>query len=1135
MNNQINTPNKQTNMANQVQSVVVFSCKVCQRVFKERRDLTTHQMTCSSSTGVSGGSFFATWRELGGTRRVPGEPADVGEKVALPDSQVGQNTQNAEGETGTNLTEKCTHCGRCFGTSRGLHQHQRSCNKEKGASKKPNRSAGSGSQDVAPVSAASEETSNNSSNGHPSQAATQQQQTSQLQTNEASSATRARHVWGNLTSEEVEREISEIYEKVVYWRKNLFKLPSGAAGKLYIQETTKLIMIWVEEKQLSAVALKMVMTMPALLLQKPTRKSTAKQHSEYLHRRLQHWKDGNFQALMQEGTAIQDKLKQQTRKDETRDHTAKVFAKLMLQGKVHAALRLLDKAASLGVAELTEQTMKALADLHPTAKPAAESTLLSGELPYFDPVIFSNIDEQAIAKAAMKTRGAAGPSGLDADGWRRILVSKNYGNIGKDLRTAIAKLTQRLCTHLMPVETSSSIEAYVANRLIPLLKAPTGIRPIGIGEVLRRIVGKAVVSEIKPEIMESAGCLQLCAGQKAGCEAAAHAMRDVFEEEQTDAVLFIDASNAFNSLNRAALLHNIGYLCAPMATYFKNCYQKPSRLFIAGGKELESAEGTTQGDPTAMPAYGVGILPFLALIRPEEEVGLVKQMAYADDIGGGARLAVLRQWWNNIEEHGPSFGYYPKASKSWLVVKEEKFDEAIQLFQNTGINITTEGRKYLGGFVGKDEATKQYVEELRDEWIVQLEELANIAKSEPQAAYSAFTAGFRHKMTYFIRTIPDLVEVLKPLDDVIDNKLIPAITEGQIISTADRKLLSLPVRLGGLGIPIYQEDCTREYENSRKVTQLLTPKIVAQEERYEHNREREREIEREIRQAREDSHQNKLESLRTQMSKAQLRANDIAQLKGASAWLTSLPLEEENFVLNKREFFDALALRFRWELKRLPINCLCNSPFNADHAMQCPLGGFVIRRHNRIRDLFAKILDEVTNEVRIEPPLQPITGETLNPGTLLDDDAHPDIAARGFWQQYEMAFFDVRVFNPFAKSHLSRNLDAVFRSNEAEKKTHYNDRVIRIEHGSFTPIVLSSFGGFGRESSQFLSKLVEKVAVKRGIEKGGVANYIRTKVAYELVRSQVACIRGSRSLWKKPVINTGDIELVNGSALITEN
>ena len=57
---------------------------------------------------------------------------------------------------------------------------------------------------------------------------------------------------------------------------------------------------------------------------------------------------------------------------------------------------------------------------------------------------------------------------------------------------------------------------------------------------------------IRPEIINAAGSIQVCAGQKAGCEAAAHAMREIFEEEETDAVLFIDASNAFNSINRKA-------------------------------------------------------------------------------------------------------------------------------------------------------------------------------------------------------------------------------------------------------------------------------------------------------------------------------------------------------------------------------------------------------------------------------------------------------------------------------------------------------------------------------------------------------------------------------------------------------
>ena len=57
-------------------------------------------------------------------------------------------------------------------------------------------------------------------------------------------------------------------------------------------------------------------------------------------------------------------------------------------------------------------------------------------------------------------------------------------------------------------------------------------------------------------------------------------MKDIFEEEETDGLLLVDASNAFNSLNREALLHNIKYICPPMAQYVNNCYGKPSRLFI---------------------------------------------------------------------------------------------------------------------------------------------------------------------------------------------------------------------------------------------------------------------------------------------------------------------------------------------------------------------------------------------------------------------------------------------------------------------------------------------------------------------------------------------------------------------------
>ena len=167
----------------------------------------------------------------------------------------------------------------------------------------------------------------------------------------------------------------------------------------------------------------------------------------------------------------------------------------------------------------------------------------------------------------------------------------------------------------------------------------------------------------------------------------------------------------------------------------------------------------------------------------------------------------------------------------------------------------------------------------------------------PQAAYSRFTAGFQHKMTYFIRTIPSLADILKPLDECINNKFIPAITEGHVLSEADRKLLYLPVRFGGLGIPICLDLCAKEYNNSRKAIQSLTPRIVAQEHEYNLDRNRERQIEREIKEARETGHKEKLDSLCASMTDEQKGANYLAQVMGASAWLTSLPLKEEGFSL----------------------------------------------------------------------------------------------------------------------------------------------------------------------------------------------------------------------------------------------
>ena len=108
----------------------------------------------------------------------------------------------------------------------------------------------------------------------------------------------------------------------------------------------------------------------------------------------------------------------------------------------------------------------------------------------------------------------------------------------------------------------------------------------------------------------------------------------------------------------------------------------------------------------------------------------------------------------------------------------------------------------------------------------------------------------------------------------------------------------------------------------------------------------------------------KLNHLRQQMTSDQLKLNDIAQTEVASSWLSTIPIKELNYSLNKREFFDGLFLRYGWELSNLPQNCACHAKFTIQHALSCHIGGYIIRRHNQVRDLTAALLKETCNNVK---------------------------------------------------------------------------------------------------------------------------------------------------------------------------
>ena len=257
----------------------------------------------------------------------------------------------------------------------------------------------------------------------------------------------------------------------------------------------------------------------------------------------------------------------------------------------------------------------------------------------------------------------------------------------------------------------------------------------------------------------------------------------------------------------------------------------------------------------------------------------------------------------------------------------------------------------------------------------------------------------------------------------------------------------------------------------------------------------------------------KLEDLRNSLPEKTKRAVDLAAEKGASSWLTVIPVKEMDLNLNKREFKDAVHLRYDWQINDVPNVCICGEPFNiTDHAMICKQGGFIIQRHNELRDLEAQMLDLVCHDVEVEPVLQEITGESLARGANTPPDARLDIHARGFWSRQGSAFFDVRVCRPNAESYKDLTPQQIYRQHENEKKRTYASRVMEVEQATFTPLVFTTTGGMAPECQVYHKRLAELLSVKKGEDYSTTMSWIRTKISFAILRTSLLCLRGSHSL-----------------------
>lgn len=916
--------------------------------------------------------------------------------------------------------------------------------------------------------------------------------------------------WGNmLDAHTIKSNIDAAYQKIVVWTKNFFVLPRGKVGKDFLSELTRLIKLFSCDTVWKPIALKLVHIFIPIMLQRTSVKSKASENAKYLRERLIKWEKGEISQLVSQCSEIQRRMKKSFKK--SKDENRKAFCRLMFEGKVTKALRFInnDEDAAIGAMQCSPEVLRTLKEKHPDGKQADPEVLLpvSAEPP--DPVIFEAIDSDAIMRCTKSVSGSGGPTKVDADIWRHLVCSRFYGNHSSELASAIANLTKILCQDDIPSEWT---EELFAGRLIPLEKKGGGVRPIGIGEVLRRIIAKSVSSILNADIQRAAGTLQTCSGVEAGIEAAIHSMRKTFEKDTSECMLLVDAKNAFNNLNRSVALNNVRETCPSFHRYLNNSYKAPAKLFVAdSGNFILSKEGATQGDPVAMAMYSVATSPFIRTLSTKLDEDTI-QAWFADDSAGCGNLHAIKRWWDAICEIGPKYGYFPNPGKTVLIVKgAANLELAEDMFKDTGVTVTVDGERHLGAVIGTKDFRESYVSKKVESWCQDIDELSQIAIEEPQVAYCAYTKGLAHRWKFVQRTISEISQLFKPLEKRIKEVFIPNLI-GRQISDKERDLFALPLRFGGLGIQDPTKVADKEFSASVILTEELSDLILKQDHDLSKIRkENTVEKKKNLKLRKEIEHLQTFEETKSQFSEMQQKFLVLAREKGSYAWLSALPLKHLGFVLNKEGFRDAIRLRYNWPIPNVPRQCACGVRNDNDHLLICKKGGYIHMRHDALVETEAELMREAgCKDVRTEQCLIPTQGDHLRRRTERGDQARMDVAATGVYGRLERTYFDVRVTYPNASSNKHMTSKQLYTQHEREKKAKYEERILEVEKGSFCPLVYATTGGMGELCMQHHKRIARLISEKRKEDYARTITYMRTRLRFVLLRSVLMCLRGVR-------------------------
>ena len=299
----------------------------------------------------------------------------------------------------------------------------------------------------------------------------------------------------------------------------------------------------------------------------------------------------------------------------SRNHQRNSALRLVCYGELSRAARIL---CSKGLAPATQATVDKLATKHPLQRQIPEY-----EEPKPDSLL--NLNQQSLSRLIRSApRGSGnGPSGWRYEHLRALIADRQICDYLHILCSAIASSSP----------PKQAITLLSASRLVALPKGVNDVRPIAIGEVLRRITAKAICSEKQTDFQSFFCPIQHGVATEGGVETIVHHVQALIEQHPEWVILKSDVKNAFNSISRQHMLQQICNSFPDLYPHAFSMYGHVSSLVYTMGERtviLQSQEGVHQGDPLGPSLFAIAIQPLLFEVQKRH--ARVQTLAYLDDV-----------------------------------------------------------------------------------------------------------------------------------------------------------------------------------------------------------------------------------------------------------------------------------------------------------------------------------------------------------------------------------------------------------------------------------------------------------------------------------------------------------------------